>query len=58
MKKKYHEEFLAGYKAGLSDPDEENCHYSFFLTKESTDEWDRGFEKGRKEKVKNIKING
>lgn len=44
-------EYMNGYDAGLNGPTKENCHYSFFGTKEQTRDWEAGNAAGKKAKA-------
>lgn len=44
------EAYEAGYQSGRYAPNSINCHFSYFETKELSDEHTRGRNKGEKDK--------
>lgn len=47
-------EYMAGFDCGLNGSNTDNCHFSFFSSREQTDEWEAGKKEG--EKMKHINM--
>ena len=47
MKKEIKTPYEAGFDAGVNLPNEENCNFSWFNTKENTRQWEMGNSAGR-----------
>ena len=43
----------AGYDCGINGPNTTNCHFTYFSTKELTEEWERGKSDAMREKQDN-----
>jgi hypothetical protein len=44
--------YAAGLNAGKVKPNTSNCHFSWFSSKESTAEWERGNREGKNHRAK------
>ena len=42
------EAYQMGHDCGLNGPNEKNCHFSIFSSRENTKEWERGKEQSLK----------
>jgi len=40
--------YSAGYDAAQHGSDEHNCHYHWFSTPKGKEEWERGYQEGKK----------
>lgn len=38
--------YKAGFDCGTNGPNEQNCHFTIFATRENTKEWERGKKDG------------
>ena len=47
--------WYAGYDCGLTEPDEYNSHYHWFLTPERKSDWEKGLKQGKIDKKKALK---